>query len=142
MKRREQSQTEQLRKALAEREAQLQEAQARLAALEGSTSLQVGRALAGAARRPARGLVNLPRELYRLWRDSSSRSAGSTPKQRVRSPEPVRSYETERQEARLLAGQPAFKDERVVIAGVFSAVARAAVERSEEHTSELQSREK
>ena len=128
MKRREQSQTEQLRKALAEREAQLQEAQARLAALEGSTSLQVGRALAGAARRPARGLVNLPRELYRLWRDSSSRSAGSTPKQRVRSPEPVRSYETERQEARLLAGRPAFKDERVVIAGVFSAVARAAVE--------------
>ena len=126
MKRREQSQTEQLRKALAEREAQLQEARARLAALEGSTSLQVGRALAGAARRPARGLVRLPRELYRLWR-GSTRGTGSAQRDRARIPEPVRSYEAERQEARLLAGQPAFGDERIVVAGVLSAEARAAL---------------
>ncbi|MEY9215302.1 hypothetical protein NI17_015535 [Thermobifida halotolerans] len=127
MKRREQSQTEQLRRALAEREAQLQEAQARLAALEGSTSLQVGRALAGAARQPARGLVRLPRELYRLWR-GSGRSADPAAGPRGRAPEPVRSYEAERQEARLLAGQPAFGDDRIVVAGVLSAEARAALE--------------
>jgi len=126
MKRREQSQTEQLRRALAAREAQLQEVQARLAALEGSTSLQVGRALAGAARRPARGLVSLPRELYRLWRGSGR--PGERTERKARTPEPVRSYETERQEARLLAGQPAFGDERIVVAGVLSAEARAALE--------------
>ncbi|MFD0802540.1 hypothetical protein ACFQZU_14605, partial [Streptomonospora algeriensis] len=63
MKRRELSHTEQLRQALSEREAQLQEAKARLAALEGSTSLQVGRALTAAAKRPGRGLVRLPRDL-------------------------------------------------------------------------------
>ncbi|PSK97071.1 hypothetical protein CLV63_10974 [Murinocardiopsis flavida] len=125
MKRREQSQTEQLRKALTEREAQLQEAQARLAALEGSTSLQVGRALTAAAKRPGRGLVRLPRDLIRLWR-GSNRTAHTA--KRRRSAEPVRSYDAERQEARLLAGSAGPRDGRLVVAGVLSPEARAAVE--------------
>lgn len=99
MKRREQSQTEQLRQALAEREAQLQEARARLAAVEDSTSLQVGRALTAAAKRPGRSLVKLPRDLYRLWRSNDT-----TNHSRRRRVEPIRSFDTDRQEARLLSG--------------------------------------
>ena len=99
MKRREQSQTEQLRQALAEREAQLQEARARLAALEDSTSLQVGKALTAAAKRPGRSLVKLPRDLYRLWRGS-----GTTNHSQRRRVEPIRSFDTDREEARLLSG--------------------------------------
>ncbi|GAA1997911.1 hypothetical protein GCM10009799_26130 [Nocardiopsis rhodophaea] len=125
MKRREQSQTEQLRQALSEREAQLREAQARLAALEGSTSLQVGRALTAAAKRPGRGLVRLPRDLFRLWRKSGTtrQSAGGR-----RRPQPVRSYDAERQEARLLAGNIGNRDDRLVVAGVLSPEVHAAVE--------------
>ncbi|GLU49619.1 hypothetical protein [Nocardiopsis ansamitocini] len=126
MKRRDQSQTEQLRKALADREAQLHEAQTRLAALEGSTSLQVGRALTGAAKRPARGLVRLPRELYRLWRGSTRTNQIGA--RRRRTAEPSRSYDAERQEARLLSGTPGTHDSRIVVAGVLSPEARAAIE--------------
>ncbi|GAA1109979.1 hypothetical protein [Nocardiopsis composta] len=125
MKRREQSQTEQLRRALSEREAQLSEAQARLAALEGSTSLQVGRALTSAAKRPGRGLVRLPRDLFRLWRRSGGTTQASG---RRRKPDPVRSYETERQEVRLLSGTIGVRDERLAVAGVLSPEAAAAVE--------------
>ncbi|WP_026123727.1 hypothetical protein [Nocardiopsis chromatogenes] len=123
MKRREQSQTEQLRRALGEREAQLQEAQARLAALEASTSLQVGRALTSAAKRPGRGLVRLPRDLFRLWR----RSGRTTQATGRRKPDPVRSYETEREEARLLSGAPGAPDGRLSVAGVLSAEAAEAL---------------
>ncbi|MEU6143635.1 hypothetical protein ABZ848_25200 [Streptomyces sp. NPDC047081] len=42
--------------------------EARVAMLEGSTSLRVGRALVAAARSPRRGAVRLPGELYGLWR--------------------------------------------------------------------------
>ncbi|MFD7406780.1 hypothetical protein ACFV7R_29805 [Streptomyces sp. NPDC059866] len=42
--------------------------EARVAMLEGSTSLRVGRALVSAARSPRRGAARLPRELYGLWR--------------------------------------------------------------------------
>lgn len=42
--------------------------ESRVAMLEGSTSLQVGRALVSAARSPRRGAVRLPGELYGLWR--------------------------------------------------------------------------
>ncbi|RCV54330.1 hypothetical protein [Marinitenerispora sediminis] len=126
MKRREQSQTEQLRRALSEREAQLQEAQARLAALESSTSLQVGRALAEAARRPGRGLVRLPRDLFRLWRGATRTTQVGA--RRRRSAEPVRSYDAERQEARLLSGTAGAHDDRLVVAGVLSPEAHAAIE--------------
>ncbi|MFD3582188.1 hypothetical protein [Streptomyces sp. NPDC058683] len=42
--------------------------EARVAMLEGSTSLRVGKALVSAARSPKRGAARLPGELYGLWR--------------------------------------------------------------------------
>lgn len=125
MKRRELSHTEQLRQALSEREAQLQEAKARLAALEGSTSLQVGRALTAAAKRPARGLVRLPRDLWRLWRKSGSTQPRTG---RGRKAEPGRSFDAEREEARLLSGAMGVHDNRLVVAGVLAPDVRAALE--------------
>ncbi|MDA8369722.1 MAG: hypothetical protein M0026_07605 [Nocardiopsaceae bacterium] len=125
MKRREQSQTEQLRHALSEREAQLHEAQARLAALEGSTSLQVGRALTAAAKRPGRGLVRLPRDLFRLWRKSGTAQQGTG---RRRKAEPVRSFDAERQEARLLSGTIGDSGDRLVVAGILAPEVRAAID--------------
>ncbi|GAB3734545.1 hypothetical protein [Nocardiopsis nanhaiensis] len=123
MKRRDQSQTEQIRQALAEREAQLQEAQARLAALEGSTSLQVGRALTAAAKRPGRSLVRLPRDLFRLWRRS-----GSTNHAAGRRAEPVRSFDADRQEARLLTGLSGGREDLLVAATVVGPSVRAAID--------------
>ncbi|WP_116244056.1 hypothetical protein [Nocardiopsis sp. FIRDI 009] len=125
MKRREQSQTEQLKQALAEREAQLQEARARLAAVEGSTSLQVGRALTAAAKKPGRSLVRLPRDLYRLWRRS-----GQTNHSQRRRPahEPVRSFEAERQEARLLTGVVGGREDRLIAATVVGPAIQSAID--------------
>ncbi|MBV7698382.1 hypothetical protein [Streptomyces sp. TRM70350] len=56
--------------------------EARVAMLEGSTSLRVGRALVSAARSPRHAAPRLPRELYGLWRarakpGSASASAGA-----------------------------------------------------------------
>jgi hypothetical protein len=116
VKRREQSQTEQLRQALAEREAQLQEARSRLAALEGSTSLQVGKALTAAAKRPGKSLVKLPRDLYRLWR--SSGNTRHTERRRRGGAEPVRSFDAERQESRLLTGLSGGSEDLLVVATV------------------------
>ncbi|HEU5156287.1 MAG TPA: hypothetical protein VFU43_04770 [Streptosporangiaceae bacterium] len=61
-----------LRAALRDREARVHELEERLAALENSTTMQFGRVFAAAARRPARGAVRLPRQLYRLWRRRDS----------------------------------------------------------------------
>ncbi|MFF8726491.1 hypothetical protein ACF073_08375 [Streptomyces sp. NPDC015171] len=47
--------------------------QARVAMLEGSTSLRVGKALVSAARAPRRRMAGLPRELYGLWRGRAAR---------------------------------------------------------------------
>ncbi|MEU6665066.1 hypothetical protein [Streptomyces sp. NPDC046727] len=47
--------------------------QARVAMLEGSTSLRVGKALVSAARSPRREVAGLPRELYGLWRGRAAR---------------------------------------------------------------------
>ncbi|WP_328421126.1 hypothetical protein [Streptomyces sp. NBC_00443] len=52
--------------------------QARVAMLEGSTSLRVGKALVSAARSPKRGAARLPGELYGLWR-GRRRIAGQAP---------------------------------------------------------------
>ncbi|MGW6731597.1 hypothetical protein [Streptomyces sp. NPDC055013] len=52
--------------------------QARVAMLEGSTSLRVGKALVSAARSPKRGAARLPGELYGLWR-GRRRTAGQAP---------------------------------------------------------------
>jgi hypothetical protein len=48
---------------------QLAMTQARLEALEGSATMELGRALVGAARRPGRRAMLLPLDLYRLWRE-------------------------------------------------------------------------
>jgi hypothetical protein len=124
VKRREQSQTEQLKQALAERDAQLQEARTRLAAVEDSTSLQVGRALTAAAKRPGRSLVRLPRDLYRLWRRS-----GTTQHVQRRRPgaEPVRSFDADRQEARLLSGMAGNSEDLLVVATVVGSAIQDAV---------------
>ncbi|GHG86071.1 hypothetical protein [Streptomyces lanatus] len=52
--------------------------QARVAMLEGSTSLRVGKALVSAARSPKRGAARLPAELYGLWR-GRRRLTGAAP---------------------------------------------------------------
>jgi hypothetical protein len=57
-----------LKAALADRDERVRILEARVAALEASTSLRVGRAVTTAARRPGKGIVRLPRELYRVWR--------------------------------------------------------------------------
>jgi hypothetical protein len=57
-----------LKAALADRDQRVRILEARVAALEASTSLRVGRAVTTAARRPGKGIVRLPRELYRVWR--------------------------------------------------------------------------
>jgi hypothetical protein len=57
-----------LRAALRDRDARVAELEERLTALENSTTMQFGRVFAAAARRPARGAVRLPRQLYRLWK--------------------------------------------------------------------------
>ncbi|MQA83986.1 MAG: hypothetical protein GEV03_04970 [Streptosporangiales bacterium] len=68
-----------LKAALAEREAQLRRAESRLAAIEGSTKLRIGQVFVNAGRRPVRGAVTLPRELYRLWRRRGAGSAARRP---------------------------------------------------------------
>ncbi|MFD3456460.1 hypothetical protein ACFWVC_30350 [Streptomyces sp. NPDC058691] len=50
--------------------------EARVAMLQGSTSLRVGQVLVSAARSPLRGSARLPRELYGMWR---GRSKGGRP---------------------------------------------------------------
>jgi hypothetical protein len=67
-----------LRVALRDREARVIELEERLAALENSTTMQFGKVFAAAARRPARGAVRLPRQLYRLWKrkDAPQQQAG------------------------------------------------------------------
>ncbi|MEU3524567.1 hypothetical protein AB0E62_11945 [Streptomyces sp. NPDC038707] len=64
---------EELASALCQARDRVQVLQARVAMLEGSTSLKVGRALVSAARSPRRGMPGLPRELYGLWRARSAR---------------------------------------------------------------------
>jgi hypothetical protein len=50
--------------------------QDKLMALERSTSLEVGRAVVGVARRPWREGTRLPADLYRLWRDRGGKGLG------------------------------------------------------------------
>ncbi|MER6536877.1 hypothetical protein ABT215_24355 [Streptomyces sp900105755] len=51
--------------------------EARVAMLEGSTALRVGKALVSAARSPKRRAARLPGELYGLWRQRKARGGGS-----------------------------------------------------------------
>lgn len=100
-----------LKSTLREREARLEELEKRLAALEGSTAVQFGRLVAGAARNPRRGR-RLPKDLYRLWRkrnaplSASGSSSGGVQPDRV-----------DRPENRLLVAGPC---EGLIVAGVLA----------------------
>ncbi|MGC9537337.1 hypothetical protein [Streptomyces sp. UG1] len=69
---------EQLAAALRAARDRVEVLRARVAMLEGSTSLRVGKALVTAARSPKRGAVRLPGELYGLWR-GRRRTTGPAP---------------------------------------------------------------
>jgi hypothetical protein len=113
-----------LRTALREREARVHELEVRLAAVENSTATQFGRVVAAAARRPRRGVVRLPRQLYRLWK-------------RRDSPQPQPSDERrghidiagfDRPEDRMLVAAPAGPPDGLTVAGVFGPAGLAAAE--------------
>jgi hypothetical protein len=90
--------------------------QARVAMLEGSTSLRVGRALVSAARAPRRGMAGLPRELYGLWRGRAAKSLA-----RKSAPAPAAAPATA--DDRLHLVHRAFSSaprDRLVIAGVLT----------------------
>src|SRR3569833_4511712 len=98
-----------LKAALADREARVRILEARVAALEASTSLRVGRAVTDAARKPGKGVVTLPRELYRMWRHRGAPNVVTSVAARER---PMFSA---RDEDRLIVGSPA---RGLVVAGV------------------------
>lgn len=93
--------------------------QARVRMLEGSTSLQVGKALVTAARSPKRGAARLPGELYGLWRGrrgSAGRAPDSAPKPQTEPDAPV--DERFHLAHRALTAAPR---DRLVVAGVLTA---------------------
>jgi hypothetical protein len=102
-----------LKAALADREARVQILEARVSALEASTSLRVGRAVTDAARKPGKGVVALPRELYRMWRHRGAPNVVTSVDARER---PMFSA---RDEDRLIAGSPlGVLEKGVIVAGV------------------------
>jgi hypothetical protein len=108
-----------LKAALADRDTRVRLLEARVAALETSTSLRVGRAVTNAARKPGKGVVRLPRELYRMWRHRGAPSVVTSVDARAR---PMFSA---RDEDRLIAGAPA---RGLIVAGVLAAETAAALE--------------
>jgi hypothetical protein len=109
-----------LKAALADREARVQILEARVAALEASTSLRVGRAVTDAARKPGKGVVALPRELYRMWRHRGAPNVVTSVDARER---PMFSA---RDEDRLIAGSVRT---RLIVAGVLGPAAAEALGR-------------
>jgi hypothetical protein len=109
-----------LKAALADREARVQILEARVAALEASTSLRVGRAVTDAARKPGKGVVALPRELYRMWRHRGAPNVVTSVDARER---PMFSA---RDEDRLIAGSVRT---RLIVAGVLGPDAAEALGR-------------
>lgn len=110
-----------LKAALADREARVRILEARVGALEASTSLRVGRAVTDAARRPGKGVVTLPRELYRMWRHRGAPNVITSVDARER---PMFSA---RDEDRLIAGSPM---KGLVVAGVLGAGVAGALGRT------------
>ena len=108
-----------LKAALADREARVAILEARVAALEGSTSLKVGRAVTDAARSPGKGVVQLPRELYRMWRHRGAPNVVTSVDARERP------MFTARDEDRLIAAAPATG---LVVAGILGPDAVTALE--------------
>ncbi|RJL30502.1 hypothetical protein [Bailinhaonella thermotolerans] len=120
-----------LRRALRERDGRIQELAARLAAVEGSVTLRVGQTLVGAARRPGRRMVRLPRDLYRLWRTSARTDVRETSERPAPAPSQTEAPGTVpspflglTEEERLLVAPR----DRLVIAGVLTPEAVAALE--------------
>jgi hypothetical protein len=113
-----------LKAALADREARVQILEARVSALEASTSLRVGRAVTDAARRPGKGIVTLPRELYYMWRHRGAPNVVTSVDARER---PMFSA---RDEDRLIVGSPAGALEKgLIVAGVLGPSAAEALNR-------------
>jgi hypothetical protein len=114
-----------LKAALADREARVQILEARVSALEASTSLRVGRAVTDAARKPGKGVVALPRELYRMWRHRGAPNVVTSVDARER---PMFSA---RDEDRLIAGSPLGASEKgVIVAGVLGPEATRSLART------------
>jgi hypothetical protein len=93
--------------------------QARVAMLEGSTSLRLGRALVSAARSPRREAPQLPRELLGLWRGRAKSPPAGAP---TRAAAPVGVPQAE-PDARMHLAHRAFASmprDRLVIAGVLT----------------------
>ncbi|MQY04437.1 hypothetical protein [Actinomadura macrotermitis] len=112
---------------LRDRDRRLRETQARLTALEASTALAVGRRLAAAARKPGKGLVALPRDLFRMAKgDRAPRTAPPAP-----AVAPAAGWPTLRtevgQDERLLFGAALRPSDKPVVAGAFTARTRAAL---------------
>ncbi|MBW8484635.1 hypothetical protein [Actinomadura parmotrematis] len=108
-----------LRSALRDRDERLALAEKRLAALEGSTTWQAGRLLAGTARNPKRG-TRLPRDLYRLWKNRHVPQAAPA----VKGGDAAVFEAAERPEDRLLVANPCTT---LIVAGVFGAGTRDAL---------------
>ncbi len=107
-----------LKAALADRETRVRMLEARVAALETSTSLRVGRAVTSAARKPGKGVVRLPKELYRMWRHRGAPNVVTSVDARERP------MFTARDEDRLIAGAPA---RSLIVAGVLGTEAATAL---------------
>src|SRR3954451_1887627 len=107
-----------LRAALRDREARVNELEERLAALESSTTMQFGRVFAAAARRPTRGAVRLPRQLYRLWKRRDAPQPQPSGERRTH----VDLVGLPRPEDRLLVGPP---PDTLTIAGVLGPACQA-----------------
>jgi hypothetical protein len=105
-----------LRRVLRERDERLYELETRLAALEGSTTYQVGKLVAGAGRKKARGAVRLPKQLYGLWKKRNKAQPSGPLRERPRM------EGLDRIEDRLLIADPY---EGLIIAGILSAATAA-----------------
>lgn len=110
-----------LRAALRERDARVQELEKRLVAIETSTTLQVGKLVAGAARQPGKGAVRLPKQLYRLWKKRNAPQYSATQRE---SGSRLQTEAIDRPEDRLLAAGPY---EGLVVGGIFTRETAAAL---------------
>jgi hypothetical protein len=105
-----------LRRALRERDERLHELETRLTAVEGSTTYQVGRLVAGAGRKKARGAVRLPKQLYGLWKKRNEVQSSGPLRERPRM------EGLDRIEDRLLIADPYAG---LIVAGILSAATAA-----------------
>ncbi|MBL1103278.1 hypothetical protein JK361_01415 [Streptomyces sp. 5-8] len=108
---------EQLASALRGARSRVEVLQARVAMLEGSTSLKVGRALVSAARSPRHRVPGLPRELYGLWRGRAAKKAAPASRSAAAQAAPVTADERLHLVHRAFSSAPR---DRLVIAGLLT----------------------